>query len=313
MSSTSLAGSTENQDTSLFLSFAKTVRCQVHPLVFFSILDHFIRRNKDQHRVVGTLLGVVQSGGSVIDITNCFAVPHSDTLPNGSFDMEHHRSMVQLHQKANPNEVVVGWYCTGHVIDRQSVNYHNFYWRDMQSSPILLTLDTDLKGKESMDYRAYISHSLTFSDNPETSLGEVFEPLDLSVHGFDSESIGMDLLLKPSFDPKSTSASTERTDLLSDMSSLRDNFQKVLGLLDDVTAYVDKVVGGTVPANPKIGRFLERTVSALPQINPEAFHQMFNNSLQDILMVVYLANLTRIQLAISERLRQSTQSTSSSS
>ena len=53
-------------------------RCmQVHPLVLFNILDHYIRRNEGQDRVIGTLLGV-QSGSNSVTVTNSFPVPHSE-------------------------------------------------------------------------------------------------------------------------------------------------------------------------------------------------------------------------------------------
>jgi translation initiation factor 3 subunit F len=38
-------------------------------------------------------------------------------------------------------------------------------------------------------------------------------------------------------------------------------------------------------------------------VDPEAFDQMFNAGLQDLLMSVYLANLTRTQLILSEKLQ----------
>ena len=38
------------------------------------------------------------------------------------------------------------------------------------------------------------------------------------------------------------------------------------------------------------------------QLDPEQFEKMFNNSLQDLLMVVYLANLTRTQVTLQEKL-----------
>jgi translation initiation factor 3 subunit F len=44
------------------------------------------------------------------------------------------------------------------------------------------------------------------------------------------------------------------------------------------------------------------TVSSIPKMNGGDFEKAFNGHLQDILMVVYLANLTRTQLAIAERL-----------
>ena len=50
---------------------------EVRPLVIFNILDNFQRRNADQFRVVGTLLG--QREGSTVVITNSFPVPHTET------------------------------------------------------------------------------------------------------------------------------------------------------------------------------------------------------------------------------------------
>jgi hypothetical protein len=56
---------------------ASRLCAQVHPLVLFNILDHYIRRNEGQERVIGTLLGV-QSSSNSVTITNSFPVPHSE-------------------------------------------------------------------------------------------------------------------------------------------------------------------------------------------------------------------------------------------
>lgn len=50
---------------------------RVHPVVLFTICDAYIRRNKGQERVIGTLLGTI--GDGVVDIQNCYAVPHIET------------------------------------------------------------------------------------------------------------------------------------------------------------------------------------------------------------------------------------------
>lgn len=47
---------------------------QVHPIVLFSVLDHFLRRPEGQKRVIGTLLGTVAA--NTVEVTNSFAVPH---------------------------------------------------------------------------------------------------------------------------------------------------------------------------------------------------------------------------------------------
>jgi hypothetical protein len=51
----------------------------VNPLVFFSILDHYLRRNAGQDRVIGTLLGVRSEDGTEVEIKGCYPVPHLET------------------------------------------------------------------------------------------------------------------------------------------------------------------------------------------------------------------------------------------
>ena len=79
----------------------------VHPVALFSILDHFLRREKSQERVIGTLLGTRNE--NEIEVRNCFAVLHNETAERVEVDMDYHRTMFELHQKVNPKEVIVGW------------------------------------------------------------------------------------------------------------------------------------------------------------------------------------------------------------
>ena len=76
-----------------------------------------------------------------------------------------------------------------------------------------------------------------------------------------------------------------------------------------------------IEGDVSIGRFLYDTVSAVPKVclcvcahppNPDLaccvqmdavqFEKMFNNTLQDLLMVVYLANLTKSQVVLQDKL-----------
>ncbi len=52
---------------------------KLHPTVLFNICDSFIRRNDQQERVIGTLLGSLSSDGTV-EIRNSYAVPHNESL-----------------------------------------------------------------------------------------------------------------------------------------------------------------------------------------------------------------------------------------
>lgn len=89
---------------------AGLVQCKLHPTVLFSIVDHFSRRQEEQGRVLGTLLGTVSDG--VVDVLNSFPVPHSET-DQATIDSEFQSTMCALHRKVHPKQVVVGWYSTG--------------------------------------------------------------------------------------------------------------------------------------------------------------------------------------------------------
>lgn len=107
-------------------------RVSVHPAALFSILDHYLRRNDSKapaegkrhsgdapenatggsgnvqlNRVIGTLLGT--HNDNEVEIRSCFAVPHNETDDLVQVDMDYHRSMIELHTRVHPEEVIVGW------------------------------------------------------------------------------------------------------------------------------------------------------------------------------------------------------------
>ena len=68
-------------------------------VALFSILDHFLRRDDTQPRVIGTLLGTRNE--SEVEVRSCFAVPHGESEDPWQIhlDAEHHRRMYELHQR----------------------------------------------------------------------------------------------------------------------------------------------------------------------------------------------------------------------
>lgn len=65
-------------DATLFLDSSPyaSISCKIHPVVVWSILDHFMRRSAGQERVIGALLGINFDG--LIEIRSCFGVPHNE-------------------------------------------------------------------------------------------------------------------------------------------------------------------------------------------------------------------------------------------
>jgi len=265
--------------------------CKIHPIVIFNILDHFIRRNED-HRVIGTLIGIVHEG--VVEIKNSFPVPHTEGDQVG-VDMEFHRNMLDLHHKVSPKEVIVGWYATGADINENSVMIHEFYGKEMgptSHSPVHLTVDTNLTNY-TLSVKAY--HSTTIQFN-EKDLGAMFLPLPHEIQTFEAEKIGVELMRGKGLNEPSTP--------VSDLESLESSIHKLGDMLDSVQNYVNGVLSDKIKPDAKIGRFLADAISALPKIEPSALEKMFNNTLQDLLLVVYLANLTRTQLTLAEKLQR---------
>jgi translation initiation factor 3 subunit F len=84
---------------------------EVHPVVLFSIADHYSRREEGQGRVIGTLLGTVR--GKKVEVCSCFPVPHTHTEEQVAVSTDFHATMLALHQRVEPDQQVVGWYSTG--------------------------------------------------------------------------------------------------------------------------------------------------------------------------------------------------------
>lgn len=269
------------------------VNVKVHPVVIFNILDQYVRRGEKQDRVIGTLLGAYYDG--TIEIKNCFPVPHTES-DQVAVDMEFHRNMYELHQKTAPKEVIVGWYATGLDINENSVMIHEFYGKETNIPTVAhLLVDTTFSQDTTMGLRAYIGTAVTFGDK---QLGSYFQPIPLEIRSLDIDRVGLDLI------SRTRDASSGVSEFYSDLQNLEGSMTTLSNLLDSVSEYVENVANGKIPADPAIGRFLSKAMSALPTFDAETIDKIFNNSIQDLLMVVYLGNLTRTQIALAEKLQK---------
>ncbi|ORY07831.1 Mov34-domain-containing protein [Basidiobolus meristosporus CBS 931.73] len=273
---------------------SSSVSVTVNPIVFFSILDHYLRRNDNQDRVIGTLLGIRSEDGSEVQIKNCFSVPHDETQDQVAVDMEYHRTMYELHQRVNPKEVIVGWYATGGALNSYSALIQDFYSREVAPFPAVhLTMDTNLTN-DNLGVQAFTSSPIGVDTKAENCM---FLPIPCEIKYGDSERSGLDILSFAKESPKSTAS------IASDMDNLERAIITLQEMLERVVTYVDSVLEGKVPANNTIGRFLMDTVSVIPKIDASSFEKLFNSHLQDLLMVVYLTNMTRAQLSIANSLQ----------
>eukprot|EP00697_Spironema_sp_BW2_P017135 gnl/Spiro4/8700_TR4551_c0_g1_i1.p1 gnl/Spiro4/8700_TR4551_c0_g1~~gnl/Spiro4/8700_TR4551_c0_g1_i1.p1 ORF type:complete len:310 (+),score=96.68 gnl/Spiro4/8700_TR4551_c0_g1_i1:41-970(+) len=269
---------------------------QIHPVVLLSILDHHTRRAEQSGRVIGTLLGFAHDG--TIEVRDSFPVPCQENSEQVALDMNFLHSLHELHQRINRKEQIIGWYATGPAVDINSTLIHGFYDNlcRVVTQPVHLHLDTSLSHHR-LSVRSFISSAVELSDNddPTKQFCEIASEIKMS----ESERIGVDTLIAARHN---RGATLQSASLLSDLKSLDDGFARLESAMDSAITYVDSVVKGDAPGNETIGRFLFDTIRSVPHTDPDAFQSMFQDSVNDVLMVVYLANLTRTQLALAEKL-----------
>mmetsp|Transcript_107151 Transcript_107151/g.308310 ORF Transcript_107151/g.308310 Transcript_107151/m.308310 type:complete len:305 (-) Transcript_107151:65-979(-) len=272
----------------------------VHPMVLLHVLDHHSRRQEATGRVIGTLLG--RRDGRTVEVTNCFAVPHAERGEEVAIGKDYNKQMLALHLKANRKEQVVGWYASAamsengegpDLIADTSSLIHEFYAGESEEGdPIHLVVDTRLK-EDAISVRAYRSTPVVIQGEP---LANLFHELKLTMESTEHESICLNKMVT---DGNITSNSNE------DKEPLLVSMEKLFNLLETASNYVDAVVDGKIPPDAELGRQVANTLAAVPRIRPEVFDKLFNDSLQDLLMVTYLSNITRTQLLVAEKLNAS--------
>lgn len=242
-----------------------------------------------------------------IEITNAFAVPHAERGDEVAIGKDFNRQMLALHLRANPRETVVGWYATALPDENDPVNgeskciadtsslIHEFYAGECDDDPIHLVVDTSLKN-DAMALRAY--KSIPVCVKGET-LANMFHEIRLTLKSSESERICIDRLIASSSPAEGASPDQDES------AALQLSMEKLLAMLETCSEYVDKVVDGSISPDDEAGREISDTLNSVPRIRPEVFDKMFDDSLQDLLMVTYLSNITKTQLVIAEKLNES--------
>ncbi|OMJ20348.1 Eukaryotic translation initiation factor 3 subunit F [Smittium culicis] len=279
----------------------KTQQVFISPSVPFSIIDHYLRRNDKQDRVIGTLLGVRREGGRVVEIRSCFPVPHFETDSHVEVDMEYHRFFYAAIKKANPNEEIVGWYATGGEPGKHATLIQEFYALESQPhEAVHMIMDT---GLESNSLNIQMFSGLYYGSSSDTTEGCKFVSLPHEIIYPESESKVLELVSSSnSHENNNTNGKGDFVPVITDMEQLEIAIKSLLEMIDRVSKYVDSVIAGSQKPNVVVGKYLLDMLASVPKIDPAHFETLFQSHLQNILMVLYLSNLTRTQISLANRL-----------
>lgn len=266
----------------------------VQPLVLFSIIEHHNRREADTTRVIGTLLGTKHADGTV-DVSDSFPVPHTDNQNQVAVNTDFHETMLDLKLRTNPNLAVVGWYSTskGELSD-SSVLFHELYTTTCDE-PLHLLLDLGAPERR-MGLKGYISKPIALG---ETRLGVSFVEVKLSLADTEAGRLALDTLTRGA----AGAADGQRQHAVAEGDAIEATVRKLVGILERISAYIDSVIKGAKAPDPSIVRMLQEAIASAPALPPRSVDQFVDAQTQDMLSIVYLANLTRAQLALAEKLQ----------
>ena len=127
-------------------------------------------------------------------------------------------------------------------------------------------------------------------------MANMFHELRLTLQNSEPETLALHRMVEDSKGKLTRESSNE---------PLLISMEKLYNLLETASDYVDSVIDGKTSPDAEIGRKVADTLATVPRIRPEVFDKLFNDSLQDLLMVTYLSNITQTQLSIAEKLNAS--------
>lgn len=281
--------------TAFNLSPTGNIVYKLHPVVVFSILDHYKRRKELGSRVVGTLLGEPDVANNTVYITNCFPVQHKEGNDELQYEKPYHDAMFALYQRVNPKEKVIGWYTTGNEISYISSLIHGWYTDQVRSplrEAVHLTVDVNLAAHK-MNIKAYTGYTIHKVNGREVLAR--YEQAILELHATQGEKIGVDALINGQ--PDDNKLDSPAT-ILSDVDNLYKSMSKLINMIGTVQQYCEKAYHKRdgFKGDPEMGRMILDALAAVPNYeSPEKLSAIFNENIDDMLMITYLANFTKTQ------------------
>ncbi|PAV63659.1 hypothetical protein WR25_07779 [Diploscapter pachys] len=289
---------------------ASNLCVKVHPVVYMTIVDSYQRRSKSvknqmSDKALGTLMGFYEKGA--VQVTNCFAIPFNENSRDVELDDTFNQQMIQMLKRATPTEQPVGWFYTSSDVTENCLIFHDYYNRILsdvaarkESPPlVLLTLDTTFQtdNKSRMPVRAYLRTKAGIPGGKDPHCA-IFNPLKVELDAFPGECVAMKLITN-ALDSKRREVTMENG-----LEQLEKSTAQIIEWLERLLKYVNEVLSrDELPADATMGRKLIDIVNtAATHMQTEKLDSLVKNTLRDYMMISYLANLTKTQLQVHERM-----------
>lgn len=220
-----------------------------------------------------------------MEIRSTFAVGHTETTDQVEVDMEYQKQMLALHLKANPKEVLVGWYATSSELNTFSALIQNFYSGQGDGTwphpAVHLTVSTE-PGKD-IETRAYISAPVGVTAERAAD-SAAFVPVPYEIRYGEAEKSGLEAVAN------AKDAENRTANIFTDIEALERAVEEVLGMIDRVSRYVESVIDEEAPASTALGQFLLNALALTPKVEPADIERDLYVLLLLFFLAVYNAN-----------------------
>ena len=263
----------------------------VHPIVLLSVVDHYYRLAKEtDRRVVGALLG--EYVDDKIDVTNCYALPFEEDQTDKKVwfvDHVYSEQMLEMFQKINHKEKIVGWYSSGPKIRPHDIEINEVF-RKYCENPVFVIIDV----QEKSEALGIPTESYTMKEevDEDGQLVKTFFKLNTVIEASLPEEIGIEFMLRDINDNNRIgSASKIANDKVL-------SFKALIKRLTEIKEYLVKVISGKIPANPQIIYNIQEIFNFLPNFETDNVVKALSMQTNNNYLVLYLSWLVKTIVAL---------------
>ena len=263
----------------------------VHPIVLLSVVDHYNRSALGTNRrVVGALLG--EYIDDKVDVTNSYALPFEEDPKDKKVwfvDHIYSENMLEMFQKINHKEKIVGWYSSGPKIRPHDIEINEVF-RKYCENPVFVIIDV----KEDNESLGIPTESYTMREevDKDGQLIKTFFKLNTSIEASLPEEIGVEFMLR---DINDTNREGNITKLANDKVM---SFKALIKRLNEIKNYLEKIINKKIPNNPQIIYNIQEIFNYLPNFETESVIKAMSIQTNNNYLVLYLSWITKTIVAL---------------
>jgi len=272
------------------------LQIDLHPLVIINISDHFTRAKVATNaalapRVIGALLGV--QNGRNIEISNSFELVYHTLEGNIVIDTEYLKSKQEQFKKVFPTNDFLGWYSTTNGVAVADIAIHKQFL-EINESPIYLVLDAVaafLQTTRDLPITIFESELHVVQDQPTM----LFVKVPYRIQTGEAERIGVDHVARVT-----PAGGAEGSQLTSHLIGLHNAVKMLNARVKTLHAFCAATQDGKITPDHGILRQIASLCNVLPAMDTGVFSEDFVKEYNDVLLVTYLAGITKGTSAIND-------------